>query len=280
MKISVSPSYASDLLRTIRQPTLQLEALSRHWSEAKREIDRKREFLINKIAEDDPIRYSASLLVPIESNLNETLHTRALAYLLDPSKLHGLSKRALTAVIQKIRRLCPHDTEARAILALLQRKGTKISVYHEYRYRMEGHSKRSLARCDVWIELRAKDTSALIIFENKIEALETPDQLKWYEDKARSWCASRKHSIAPLLIFLTVDGRKSNSAAGYWVSLSYLQLAAALRKVWLESQDTIGGQWLGLYIASIVQGVLGIDEQNRLEDTSVDDIETYLGEIS
>jgi hypothetical protein len=77
-----------------------------------------------------------------------------------------------------------------------------------------------------------------------------------------------------LLIYLT---RKGRDVTGDWKSLTYLDLAAAMRKVWCNASNSPGRAWLSFYLASITQKVLGINV-DRLQDVPVEYLATYLGE--
>jgi hypothetical protein len=266
--------YETELLKMIRQPTLELGLLSLHWQNVEKQIKQEQLELARKIPADDPIRLPINLFAPIGRTLDETLHTRVLSYLLDDKASHGFRKNALAALVEKIKHTSRPNKEAAEFLALLRQKRTKVAVTPEYRYRVEDFN-RSVARCDIWIELHSAKIDALLIIENKINAPEAKDQLKWYEQKARTWSKQHPKSIEPILIFLTLDKRESKSASSSWLTLSYIELAAALRKVWLKAEDGFGREWLALYIASITGGVLGI-EHNKLGRAALSDIETYL----
>jgi hypothetical protein len=61
------------------------------------------------------------------------------------------------------------------------------------------------------------------------------------------------------LLFLTPDGVEARTAKRqWWVPVSYLQVAAALRLAWKRNKTAPGRSWLGLYINSITQGVVGM----------------------
>jgi hypothetical protein len=148
-------------------------------------------------------------------------------------------------------------------------------VTPEYHYRVSGFQNKSLARTDIWIETQARKKSAVVVVENKIGAAESDGQLSWYERKVSAWCKARAHNRF-LLIFLTPDGRKpSSSESKNWMPLSYLQLAAILRSVWINNKKAEGAGWLALYISSIMRGVLGADLE-RQGGISASQIETYL----
>ncbi len=280
MANGVSDRYTTGLLRTVQEPSLALEALKRSWPDVEREFGEKRRCLERRIrdeAEDDPILRPVDLLAPLNRIDAETLHTRALAYLLDPSQSHGLGDSALREVVQTTRQ-AHRSSEARKILGLLQGKRTRISVTPEYRYCVEEYRERSVARSDIWIELGARKNAALIVVENKIDAPESTGQLGWYERKARDWRGRAGRGALSLLIFLAREKREVKSSdSGEWVALSYLELAAALRRVWLRRRQAVGHAWLGLYIASITHGLLGLDLRES-DGATLTEIETYLGE--
>jgi hypothetical protein len=275
MAKGLSNRYISALLRTVREPSVTLDALKQSWPAVESELAEKRVRVDRRIPDDDPIRFPVDLLGPLDVIEDETRHTRALAYLLDPSQSHGLEKSVLREILQKTKQ-AGGRSEAPKILGLLQGNRTRISVTPEYRYRIEGHRGRSVARADIWVELKTRTDAALIVVENKINAPEASGQLGWYERKARDWCKKHKGHASQLLIFLTRDqtGAKS-SDSGQWVALSYLRLAAALRTVWLSERKAAGRPWLGLYISSITRGLLGLDVR---ESADVTEIEEYLGE--
>jgi hypothetical protein len=96
-----------------------------------------------------------------------------------------------------------------------------------------------------------------------------------YEKKANEWFKQNARAKPEqLLVYLTPNGKEPSSPK--WLRFSYLQMASALRKVWLENQHAAGRQWLSYYITSITRGVLQIDPE-RLHATP-GDIRTYLGE--
>jgi hypothetical protein len=261
-----SRKYENDLLKLLRKPSRELEALGSHWDGEVERIRHERHRLRNKIQSetpDDPILSETDLFSPIDSAGDERLHTRALAYLLDWRKPHGFGTQILRSVLEAM----PHGSGARKVLSLLGHMNDLSFVDAEFLY------------CDIWIEIHAESHAALIIIENKVGAPEGQDQLPSYEKKANKWLKrSPRAKSELLLVYLTPDGKEPSSPK--WLRFSYLQIASALRKVWLESQHAAdrqcGRQWLKLYIASITRGVLQIDPE-RLHATP-GNIRTYLGE--
>jgi PD-(D/E)XK nuclease superfamily len=271
MTDAVSPSYKSAILKMVRQRSLELEELQRHWPSLENKLTRQRRRRSDKINPDDPIRLGVDLLSPIGRISDETIHTRALAYLLDPEPVipHGFGKDVLAAILDKL----PRGRGASQISKLLRGRRPIVTVTAEYRYREEGMPDRSVSRCDIWVTLKSKKHAALIIIENKINALEGPSQLTWYQDKACEWCKNHAPSKS-LLLYLTPDGRQPKSSnSSKWLVLSYLDLASALRRAWLQKPKAVGRPWLALYIATITSGILGMDI-TKLQD---DDIKAYIG---
>lgn len=266
-------AYVHALLTTVRQPTLMLERLKEHWPDLEQKILRQRQELSSRILADDPIRLSVDLLTPFGYTSEETVHTRAIAYLLDPSKDHGFGNSTLAAVLAKIQR-GKRGKGASKLAGLLNQKRTRVVVLPEYRYPIEGARSRS-ARNDVRIEMRNADSAALIVIENKIDAPEGKGQLQRYEAEARKWCKDNKGPS--LLVYLAREGRQAGLNDDQWLGLSYLDFASALRDVWGRSRSVPGHAWLGLYISAITRGVLGIDI-DRLKDTTIEAIKAYLGE--
>ncbi len=122
--------------------------------------------------------------------------------------------------------------------------------------------------------MRNANDAALIIIENKIDAPEGKGQLGWYEAEARKWC--EKNKGRSLLVYLARKNRQTGLGDDPWLGLSYLDFASALRDVWRRSRSAPGRAWLGLYISAITRGLLGIDV-DRLQDTTIEVIESYLG---
>ena len=266
----LSMNFERDLLKVARMPSRQLVELELHWPHLEKEIKRKRRQLASKIPNDDPLRFPIDLLTPLGRIADETLHTRALAYLLNDDNRHGLRRGVLCSLLETVRDT-RRGTGALQVLALVNRKPTKISVTPEYRYSIKGFKDRSVARCDIWITIESRRNKALVVIENKIGALEGKGQLGWYRRKAHEWC--RTHNAhAPIMIYLAPERVPKEN----WVSLSYVDLAAALRRVWRKSKYA-GRAWLGLYIAAITNGVLEADLQGRPQDIDLDDLMTYLG---
>jgi PD-(D/E)XK nuclease superfamily len=269
-------AYKTSLFRLARRPSRELEALKSCWPDVLVEINAQRKQLDRKIHENDPIRETIDLLSPLGRIEDENVHSRALAYLLNPKNTeHGYNNEILASLLEKVKDLGPRGSEAGKILTLLRGKRTEVHVTREFRDTIDHNRHGSLARYDIRVELKGLKHKARIIIENKINAPEGSGQLQAYAQKARSW--GKANSGRVLLLYLAPTKRDTTAVSDGWISLSYLDLASCLRKVWMRKPSAAGRSWLALYIVSVARGVLGFDI-NRLHNTSLEDLKTYLGE--
>lgn len=267
--------FTGELRRLAYEPSWELRSLLAWWPAVEKEYSRRRERLLRSLRDNDPARLKVDLLNPIKRASDETLHTQALAYILNPLERHGFGMEALRAILRTAAKVNGRIGASR-VLRTVQGATTRVSVTPEYHYKISGFRNKSVARSDIWIEMQARKESSVVVLENKLGAAESDGQLGWYELKAKAWCSARDHDRF-LLIFLTPDGREpSTSVSEEWMLLSYLHLAGALRHVWRRNQGAEGASWLALYISSILHGVVGID-LNRRGGFRPGQIETYLG---
>jgi hypothetical protein len=269
----ISKNFKRDLNRLVRQPSLGLGVLIDHWERIERSVAAERQRLLRAIkAHDDPIRFPVDLLSPIGRSTDENTHTRLLVYLLNPNdESHGFSKSTLIAVIGRL----PRCQSKSAVLQLVRRARANITVYPQYFLEVDKSSVRSTARCDIWIEIRAGKSRALVVIENKIDAPDGKDQHHDYAIEARK--RAQKLNAKLLLVRLNRKERAPAKGDEDWTTLSYVGLASALRSVWRTQQAAPGRTLLGLYIASITKGVLGVDV-NRIHHTPISVLEAYLRE--
>lgn len=249
-----------------------LRALQARWPTIKNKILRERESLSCQIANDDPIRLPIDLLGPINRGLDEATHTRALAYLLNPEARprHGFEKAIMEAIVRKMAPVAA----SRRFLDLLHQKNIRLEVRCEY-------SIKGTGRFDIHLELhtRNKRNAALVIIENKIDAPDGKGQLSKYKAEANRW--QKKNGGSVLLIRLarekpTPHENTDRNSSADWASLTYLELASALRGVWKEYHHAEGRAWLGLYIATLAKDIVGID-MDQLQYTTVEELNEYLG---
>jgi PD-(D/E)XK nuclease superfamily len=254
---------------------VELQALEKLWPVELVRFNRAKQALLRSLPHDDPLLSPVDLLHTIECASDETLHTKALAFALDPSKPHGFGKDILVALLQTIGKIHQRAGVV-AVLKRIQKSTVRIRVRPEHQFRLEGFRNRRVARSDIWIEAKARTKTAVIVIENKIRASESDGQLAWYEHKVRDWCKRAGHSRF-LLLFLTPDGVVARTAESqWWVPVSYLQVAAALRLAWKRNKTAAGRNWLGLYINSITQGVIGMRPDLKAGITPAR-IKEYLG---
>lgn len=273
-RTKAGPSYVRSIKKFAQGQGWELVQLSQVWPAIEKAYKSRRRSLLNLVPEDDPAKLSVDLLQPISRGSDETAHTMALAYLLDPACDHGLGNAILRTIVEAIGARNARVGAAR-ILRVVRRRETRLTVTPEYHHRVSGLRHRSGARTDIWIEAHARKKSAVVVIENKIGAAESNGQLGWYEEEVTRWCRRRGHSRF-LLIFLTPEGRKPvTSKANRWIPMSYLTIAGILRYVWQKNKRATGAAWLGLYIASILRGIVGVD-LHRSDSVSASQLETYL----
>jgi hypothetical protein len=159
--------YEKTLLRIAQRPSLKLKTLNSCWKKTKANLDKKRQQLRKNIRDKhDPVYSSVDLLSPIKREAVENTHTQVLAFLFDEKRAHGLSKSALTAVLDEVKCQTACD-----LAKLLQKRGCSVTVIPEYRYREQGGV---LARAN-------EDARELLVHlkEKLNEAAGTSVRVKW-----------------------------------------------------------------------------------------------------
>ena len=243
----------------LRSPSLELRVLEKGWPRGEL-LELKKQ--IRERIGNDPISLPVDLLSPLRAQFNETLHTQALVYLFDESKPHRLGRVALIDFIESAMKVKSANdainNNASKILTLARRNSAIVKITPEYRYLVEDNYDKKVARCDILIEIADGQSSeyGLVIVENKINARIT-DQRSWYQRESQKW-RSTHHSVTVLLILLSRNDRLELTSlqAKAWLSFSYLELASMLRRRWVEIRELPIGCWLGLYIVTIMRGVL------------------------
>jgi hypothetical protein len=259
------------MLRAASEPSPTLIELKPTWQAIHAKLQAERESLEAKIHYDDPIRSPVDLLGPMDRALDEPTHTRILAYLFDPFQTHGFDTALLIALLERIR----PPSNGRSLLNLLHDPDRQIKVTPEYRYLVDQASDRSVARCDIWLEIDSKRGRGLVVIENKINAPEGRNQLQWYERRASKWRRETK-GRRPLLVYLTPEGR---DGAKQWLPLTYLDVASSFREVWKRRKRAPGLAFLASYIATIMRHIQGVNVDS-LENNSIDVLQSYLGKSS
>ena len=171
----------------------------------------------------------------------ETAHTRALAWLLDPSKEHDFGSKLLEALLERVEGQ-RHPLEVRR-------------VESEFLIDQPGKSEAT-GRIDVfaegnWSDGRGKRIPWLLVLEAKIDACEGEGQLSRYEAWLESFADDRK----VLRVFLTPAGRQTETAREDWFLLSFQELVETFRAASDELQDKPGYHYLRLYLAGVLRDV-------------------------
>jgi PD-(D/E)XK nuclease superfamily len=267
----VSSSFIKKLISVAGSPSPAFIKLDAAWHTLSKQLKAERAELESRIKLDDPLRLRVDLLTPLGRQLSETSHTRALAFLLDPLGSHGMGKKPLLALLKAL----GTNPYAKRIATLLAQTSPRfVSVRPEY-YFLE--SANYAGRCDIRIELRGQRRRALIIIENKIDASEGRDQLRWYEKHASEWEKHNKGAVLLLYICrpLGMRGERRGPTSGRWSVVDHALLASVLGNLWRGQKTATGANWLSLYVATLVHGVLGL----RFDDSQASSelLASYLG---
>lgn len=172
----------------------------------------------------------------------EIRHSNMLAWLLDPNQNHGLGSFMLKQLYDEIA-----DNDA------VRPDFKKFKVYREWK--------------NIDLLLVSETVKVVICIENKINAVESPDQLEKYHNIIEREYPGYKTYYR----FLTLDGHES-SQPDVWQSLDYEFIIKAL-KLALETHEyslsnraeTIISQYLSI----LERKVIGMDDKTR---ELVDDI--------
>jgi hypothetical protein len=207
----------------------------------------------------DPALLNASLLGCLNRSRRETLHTQALAGLLNPQRCdHG--ELLLRAFLNQAREGLTDGIEL---------KWTTVRAECTLELPRKGRTERP--RPDLLFELRGAEGSApsrVVVVENKIDALDHDNQLDDY-----SAAASLRYPRAELyFVYLTLHGAApAQDVDSSWQTFSYETLALMLRRqlAILDRSEAVSHGWrdvLRLYLATIVQDLLQwriFDQQSR-----------------
>ncbi len=184
---------------------------------------------------DDPLCCSISLFGIMKHGRLETAHTQVLAWLLDPKMEHGFG-----------------DGFLRALLSHLSGETIVDPIHVE-----KTHSEYVIddGRLDVIVQgdfRRASDKQRwLLLIEAKIDANEGEQQLRTYD----KWAGKHANGRDVYRVFLTPDGRSSETAIETWTPLTFLQLACIFRTVLKQQQERPGYHFLRFYICGVLKDI-------------------------
>ncbi len=198
---------------------------------------------LKELDADDPLLCRISLFRTMDSGRLETAHTRTLAWLLDPGKdeEHGFSDTLMAALLEQLANRSRFD---------------RLYVQEVVsEYPLEGSAGKGrfdiLARGE-W-ERSDERVRWILVIEAKVDAWEGEGQLDKYDE----WLASHADGREIYLVFLTADGRESETGCDEWKPWSFLKLVQVFRQVYPHLATARGFHFLRFYLAGVLQDICG-----------------------
>lgn len=236
-----------------------LEALGIHLKNARNEITKRVESLLRTHAAkvpDSPLLSNVSLFKSIGMCRQETVHTNALTWLLDPTQQHGFGRKLLHSLMHAggaaswfCEQLINHELSVQRVLPELALSPS--------------------CRIDIFAEGVLNDGRPwVLLVEAKIDALERAQQLLDYDRALDTRLGSRARESVILRIFLNPEGRlgKTSGHNIEWNSLSYLTLAKAFLVTYPELRECAGQPFLKLYLSGLLEDVCSFACRNSVDD--------------
>jgi hypothetical protein len=253
---SLSSTFLSDLkqvyspLSTTSEASLQF--LARRFDDWRRKTCEFVSSCIAELDDDDPLLCRISLFRTMEAGRLETAHTRTLAWILDPAKSeqHGFGDALLAALL---RHLAGRDH--------LDRLHVKRVAAE---YSLEGVEGRLDVLAEGKWERPGETVPWVLVIEAKIDAAEGEGQL----DKYDKWLEVHSKGKETYRVFLTIDGRSSDSGCDEWRSLSFRHLVQIFRSVYSSLQTAPGFHFLRYYLAGVLQDICGFP--SNVEKDAID----------
>lgn len=219
---------------------------------------------------DTPLLDCVSLFKGIGLCRQETVHTNALAWLVDPRQPHGFGSSLFLALIGAAQSDVDVDREAISRLA----SGFSVKrVVPEFVL-------SASCRLDLFAEGTYRNGERWVLFlEAKVDARERDQQLGDYETLMRRYAS--KENAASLRVFLTPDGRfgSSSKAGSDWTRLSFTDLARGFLKAYPELAAKPGGGFLKLYLAGLLEDVCNFACGGSVEDIASNNSPTNIEKI-
>ena len=219
------------------------------WREKTRDFVRSH---LGQLAKDDPLICPISLFGTMGIGRLETVHTRTLAWLLDPMKNeeHGFGHKLLEALLRQLARPILFDRlQVKHVTSEHTLKGSagqgRLDVLAEGEWEVAGQR-------EPWV----------LVIEAKVDASEGNGQLDKYDE----WLTRQRVGYRPYRVFLTPDGRSPetdddkapNARDNKWEPMSYLELVRIFRPVYDKLRDMPGFHFLRFYLAGVLQDVCGL----------------------
>ncbi|WP_437290969.1 PD-(D/E)XK nuclease family protein [Sorangium sp. So ce406] len=195
----------------------------------------------------EPGALSVTLLGPLGKERDERSHTRMLRALLDRSASGALAAKLLRALLGVVR---GGGAELEVPAASLAE--ATIEIDPEWRV----GPKPRFVYPDLVISVPLPEKRLVVVIENKIDARDHEGQLDAY----REYAEQAFDDSEVMLVYLTPRGDEPDAAdrAEPWKLMSYRELAVAWRRVLArETETSAWTEMLRLYLATILQGVLG-----------------------
>ena len=189
---------------------------------------------------DDPLLNPVSLFGTLDYGRLETAHTRALAWLLGDRE-HGFGFRLLEALLTHLL--------GGAVAVRVGRVESEVVArsHHGTAGRLDVLAEGQLAGNE-------GERSWVLVIEGKIDAGEGEDQLARYDE----WVDRRPPADHTVRAFLTPDGREPATSTEPWHALSFLTLAAVLRRAAAGLRDRPGYHFLCYYLTGVLRDVCGV----------------------
>lgn len=193
-------------------------------------------------------------LIRNKPNIFETLgvksyeirHSNFLAWLLDPNGNHGLKNYFLKRFLINIFKDVKSKIKVIDIHNLLEQN---ILIHRERFY----------------IDLLVEFDNAVVIIENKINAVEGSGQLKRYREVVSKNYSNHKNIEC---VFLTKDGYES-SIPEHYITMSYDDIRIILEDVLLYNSDNLNLHtkiYISDYIDNLKKNILQMDPANKLAE--------------
>jgi PD-(D/E)XK nuclease superfamily len=90
-----------------------------------------------------------------------------------------------------------------------------------------------------------------LLIEAKIDANEGEQQLRTYD----KWASKNANGREVVRVFLTPEGRASETAQEPWIPLSFLQLACVFRTVFQQQEERPGYHFLRHYLCGVLKDI-------------------------
>lgn len=190
---------------------------------------------LKKLQVEFKLRNDFNMFDAVGMQRQEIRHSRFLAYLLDPRNPHGLGSEFLRAVLAQAM-----STNRPANLSALRVETADLDQSTVYCER---------DHFDVSVEIPS--LKLLFVIENKIDALESQDQLNGY----RQIALDRYNDFNFLGVFLTVTGYQGDDTA--WSAMGYESIIVALKRACEHaSLPPDAGMAIRHYIALVERNVV------------------------